>query len=83
MINGATLKIKRLQKVGDLLAAVVLGACGGGEQVQHGVARHVFLIVMGALATEFPSGAEGPICGKFLRAASGGALWVQFKEVVS
>jgi phospholipase C len=29
-----------------ILLAVVLGACGGGEQVQIGVSRHVFLIVM-------------------------------------
>ncbi len=28
------------------LVAVALGACGGGEPVAHGVARHVFLIVM-------------------------------------
>jgi phosphatidylinositol-3-phosphatase len=47
MINGVTLKIKRLQKVAvGVLVVVVLGACGGGQQVQHGVARHVFLIVM-------------------------------------
>ncbi len=42
-----------------LLVVLALGACGGGEQVQHGVARHVFLIVMEnhsaqeALAGEF------------------------------
>jgi hypothetical protein len=47
MINGVTLKIKRLQKVaGSLVVAAVLGACGSGEQVQLGVTRHVFLIVM-------------------------------------
>src|SRR5216683_1791687 len=47
MINGVTLKIKRLQKVvGTLLAAVVLGACGGGGHGGPGVARHVFLIVL-------------------------------------
>src|SRR5260370_34671407 len=47
MINIVTLKIKRLQKMGlGLLVVLALGACGGGEQVQHGVARHVFLIVM-------------------------------------
>ncbi len=48
MINGVTLKIKRLQKVAGtlLLAAVVLGACGGGGHGGPGVARHVFLIVM-------------------------------------
>src|SRR5216684_4012874 len=47
MINGVTLKIKRLQKMGvGLLVVLALGACGSGEQVQRGVARHVFLIVM-------------------------------------
>jgi phosphatidylinositol-3-phosphatase len=47
MINGVTLKIKRLQKVaGSLAAAAVLGACGGGGHADPGVARQVFLIVM-------------------------------------
>jgi hypothetical protein len=60
MINGVTLKIKRLQKMAAALwLAVVLGACGGGEQVQHGVAPHVFLIVM-----ENHSAAEA-LTGKF------------------
>src|SRR5260370_1844512 len=46
-INGATLKIKRLQKMAlGLLVVLALGACGGAGQVQHGVARNVFLIVM-------------------------------------
>src|SRR5216684_1738791 len=47
MINRVTLKIKGLQKMAaGALLAVALGACGGGEPVAHGVARHVFLIVM-------------------------------------
>ena len=31
---------------GGVVAATVLGACGGGGNIDHGVARHVFLIVM-------------------------------------
>src|SRR5712692_10606597 len=49
MINGVTLKIKRLQKIAaTLLVAVLLGACEGvsGGHIDSGVARHVFLIVM-------------------------------------
>src|SRR5260370_1077466 len=47
MINRVTLKIKRLQKIAvGLLVVLALCACAGGEPVQHGVARHVFLIVM-------------------------------------
>jgi hypothetical protein len=42
MINGVTLKIKRLQKMAAaILVLVVLGACGGGGHVDPGVARHV------------------------------------------
>jgi hypothetical protein len=50
MINGVTVKIKRLQKIaGAVLVAVALGACegvSGGVHIGDGVARHVFLIVM-------------------------------------
>jgi len=49
MINGVTLKIKRLQKIAaTLLVAVLLGACEGvsGGHIDSRVARHVFLIVM-------------------------------------
>src|SRR5258708_4085574 len=47
MINRVTLKIKRLQQIaGSVAVAAVLGACGGGGHIDHGVARHVFLIVM-------------------------------------
>ena len=48
MINGVTLKIKRLQKVaGALAVAVLLAACSGaGGRADHGSPRHVFLIVM-------------------------------------
>ncbi len=48
MINGVTLKIKRLQKTAGALAlAALLGACsGGGGHADHGSPRHVFLIVM-------------------------------------
>src|ERR1700682_5469934 len=47
MINGVTLKIKRLQKVAlSLAAGALLGACVGGGHADPGVTRHVFLVVM-------------------------------------
>jgi len=48
MIIKVTLKIKRLQKIGSLVAMLaLLAGCGSGDQVAHEVApRHAFVIVM-------------------------------------